>query len=138
MFTLLMATMLAQPATYPAQCGPPPPGWLTAVDRNRLAVVNNIFMHRDGSLRWNGSSVERSQVATYAHITSGMRPPPMLVLVIEDGASCEAVEAVRALIFQQGKCGDSHACLDGGGVPEFLPTMIPTAPPPPAPPPPRR
>jgi len=133
---LSLAMLSLQAAAYPGQCQRAPQGWVEQTDDTRSrVVVNHVNLYSDGALHWNGSDIDRAQLAQFVHVISVMRPVPLLILTVEHGAPCDDVVAIRSLMFDQGDCANNHVCVNGGGVAKFDPeaerSFVPAPPAPP-------
>jgi hypothetical protein len=113
-----LAATASEAATKPTKCGSPPPSWRTHFALQN-ATFNRVQVYRDGSIRWNGKIATSENIADYALISSTMWPTSLIVLYYEEGAPCDRVIAIRTVIDEEGSCAETHACVDGGAIPNF-------------------
>ena len=71
----------------------------------------DIYVTREGFIRWNGKVVSPDNLRQYARINDALLPNPPIVLSHDPFASCENVEFVRDILDRlpmchEGKCGE--------------------------------
>jgi hypothetical protein len=114
LIALALIPVPATAGTYPSQCPKTLPGWLNQSGINAVdGLDNRVHLGRDGSLRWNGTRVTTANIESYASIVVQMRPQPLTVLEIEDGASCDQVQAIRQLLDAHAQCAGGARCGEG-------------------------
>ena len=111
---LALATLGGDAGSYPQQCGTLLPGWAKP-GLKLSAPVNTVRVQRDGSLIWNGSSVNEGHVAEYMGLVGSMKPQSFTILDIENGAPCEQVNLVRKIVEEGADCRETGTCGEGPG-----------------------
>jgi len=120
----ILASMALLGACVPAEtgsryaeagrCGGPPPGWLQPSDgigHHRLLL--SVRVDRAGSLHWNGPTVSMEDLARYLEVAGEMNPRPQIALVVDEGADCRTVAAVRRQLVEAAICSRDRLCGEG-------------------------
>ena len=109
-----LAALGGDAGRYPEQCGTLLPGWAKP-GLDPSGPVNTVRVQRDGSLIWNGSSVNEGHVAEYMGLVGSMKPQAFTILDIENGAPCERVNLVRKIVEDGANCRGTGTCGEGHG-----------------------
>ncbi len=102
--------------TQASRCGGLPVGWQSLENfggAGDFRIQNRLHLTRQGELRWNETPVTEHTAQSYLELTgsSAYPVPPLLHLVVDEGASCELVERVRAEVSAGQGCSH-HNCLE--------------------------
>jgi hypothetical protein len=115
---ILLLAGCGDSGTYPKQCGQLLPGWVTN-ERGfgTLGIASDVRLHKDGRVSFNRKPVTDQQLVEFSRITGEMDPWVFVTVAIDDGASCERVRAVRAIIDKGIGCNGERrgTCGEGPG-----------------------
>jgi hypothetical protein len=116
---LTLASACARaPTTYEeaGRCGGLPSGWFSLENfggAGDFRLENRLHVRREGELLWNEAPVSEQTMQRYLKLTGSdaFPVPPLLHLVVDDGASCELVWHIRSDVSTNQGCSH-HNCLE--------------------------
>jgi hypothetical protein len=111
----------------PARLCPAPSGWGLSIARRSKEVRNKILVDRTGSIRWNGSPIDRERLRQYMELVAAMNPVGNVDVDVHPAAPCENVAEIVAMVASAVDCSrhcDYRVAPTGN---------TPAAPPPPSP-----
>jgi hypothetical protein len=93
-----------------------PDGWYSLENfggAGDFRLENRLHVTRQSELLWNEAPVSEQAVQRYLKLTGsgGFPVPPLLHLVVDDGASCETVRRIRSAVSVNQGCGHQN-CLE--------------------------
>lgn len=103
------------PETYAANCSTPLKNWGREKDGiGHLRMVQPIYLATDGSILWNSEVISDAMLKRYMAKVSVLNPEPQIVLDVAPAATCNRVEAVRAILDAAPLCkGQYPLCSEG-------------------------
>jgi hypothetical protein len=96
------------------RCGGPPSGWLQPSDgiaHHRLLL--SVRVDRAGSLHWHGAIISRETLDRYLEVAGEMNPRAQIALVVDEGADCRTVAAIRRQLAEAAICAEDRLCGEG-------------------------
>lgn len=107
--------------TYAQNCATPLPHWKTKKDGiGHMQPVIPVMIAADGSITWFEERISSNQLNKYMHMTTGLEPPPRIILDVADDAPCLTVQRVRGIMDRAPICrGEWPECSEGQGWESF-------------------
>lgn len=98
-----------------ARCGGLRQDWISLDNSSgfHLRMKNKLHLAKDNRLLWNEAPVSEGQLRSYLRLSGSdaFPVPPVLHLVVDEGASCDWVSRVRSDVTTQQGCGHEN-CLE--------------------------